>query len=111
MPALRPRTRPIVKLVSMLMAQAILDHAATSTLTRKGKTSKVRYRIDGVLTEVRSLPREMHAPIVSRIKIMAIWTSGKTHSAGRAFPGPNQPYRIRSGPERRVSGAKCPANE
>lgn len=62
---------PVVKLVSMLIAQAIQDRASDIHIDPEGDHIKVRYRIDGVLTEVRTLPREMHAPIVSRIKIMA----------------------------------------
>ena len=62
---------PVVKLVSMVIAQAIMDRASDIHLDPEGKFIKVRYRIDGVLREVKSLPREMHAPIVSRIKIMA----------------------------------------
>jgi type IV pilus assembly protein PilB len=62
---------PVVKLVSMLIAQAIIDRASDIHIDPEGKSIKVRYRIDGVLVEVRTLPREMHAPIVSRVKIMA----------------------------------------
>jgi type IV pilus assembly protein PilB len=62
---------PVVKLVSMLIAQAIMDRASDIHIDPEGKSIKVRYRIDGVLIEVRILPRELHAPIVSRIKIMA----------------------------------------
>ena len=62
---------PVVKLVSMLIAQAIIDRASDIHIDPEGKVIKVRYRIDGVLVEVRTLPREMHAPIVSRVKIMA----------------------------------------
>lgn len=62
---------PVVKLVSMLLAQAMIDHASDIHLDPEGDHIKVRYRIDGVLAEVRTLPREMHAPIVSRIKILA----------------------------------------
>lgn len=62
---------PVVKLVSMVIAQAIMDRASDIHIDPEGNHIKIRYRIDGVLTEVRTLPREMHAPIVSRIKIMA----------------------------------------
>ncbi len=62
---------PVVKLVSLLIAQAVLDRASDVHIDPEGKIVKVRYRIDGVLTEVRTLPRDMHAPIVSRIKIMS----------------------------------------
>jgi len=62
---------PVVKLVSMVIAQAIMDRASDIHISPEGKAIKVRYRIDGILREVRSLPREMHASIVSRIKILA----------------------------------------
>lgn len=62
---------PVVKLVSMVIAQAIMDRASDIHIVPEGKAIKVRYRIDGILREVRSFPREMHAPIVSRIKILA----------------------------------------
>jgi type IV pilus assembly protein PilB len=61
---------PVVKLVSMLIAQAMHDRASDIHIDPEGDHLMVRYRIDGVLNEVRRLPREMHAPIVSRIKIM-----------------------------------------
>ena len=62
---------PVVKLVSMLIAQAVMDHASDIHIDPEGDHLKVRYRIDGLLTEVRILPREMHSPIISRIKILA----------------------------------------
>jgi len=71
MPDIIAEDAPVVKLVSMIMAQAIMDRASDIHIDPEGKAIKVRYRIDGVLREVKSLPREMHAPIVSRIKIMA----------------------------------------
>ncbi len=62
---------PVVKLVSMIIAQAIMDRASDIHINPEGKGIKIRYRIDGVLREVKSLQREMHSPIVSRIKILA----------------------------------------
>jgi type IV pilus assembly protein PilB len=71
MPIIAAEDAPVVKLVSMVIAQAIMDRASDIHIDPEGKNIKVRYRIDGVLSEVRTLPREMHGPIVSRIKIMA----------------------------------------
>jgi type IV pilus assembly protein PilB len=62
---------PVSKLVSMLVAQAIMDRASDIHIDPEGKFIKIRYRIDGVLRDVKSFPREMHAPIISRIKILA----------------------------------------
>ncbi len=70
-PGVAAEDAPVVKMVSMLIAQAIMDRASDIHIDPEGKFIKVRFRIDGVLTEVKSLPREMHAPIVSRIKILA----------------------------------------
>ncbi len=71
MPGATVGDAPVVKLVSMVIAQAIMDRASDIHIDPEGDHIKIRYRIDGVLSEVRTLPREMHAPIVSRIKIMA----------------------------------------
>jgi len=71
MPGATAEDAPVVKLVSMMIAQAIMDRASDIHIDPEGNNIKIRYRIDGVLSEVRALPREMHAPIVSRIKIMA----------------------------------------
>ncbi len=62
---------PVAKTVSMLIAQAIMDRASDIHINAEGKIIKIRYRIDGVLREARTLDRDMHAPIVSRIKILA----------------------------------------
>jgi len=70
-PGVAAEDAPVVKMVSMLIAQAIMDRASDIHIDPEGKFIKVRYRIDGVLAEVKSLPREMHAPIVSRVKILA----------------------------------------
>jgi type IV pilus assembly protein PilB len=70
-PEVTAEDAPVVKLVSMIIAQAIMDKASDIHIDPEGKFIKVRYRIDGVLREVQALPREMHAPMVSRIKILA----------------------------------------
>ncbi|OGW28620.1 MAG: type II secretion system protein GspE [Nitrospirae bacterium GWC2_57_13] len=62
---------PVVKLVSMVIAQAIMERASDIHIVPEGKSVKIRYRVDGVLREVKTFQREMHAPIVSRIKILA----------------------------------------
>ncbi len=69
-PGVAAEDAPVVRLVSMVIAQAIMDRASDIHLVPEGNVVKIRYRIDGVLSEVRTIPRAMHAPIVSRIKIM-----------------------------------------
>ena len=61
---------PVVRLVNTIMAQAMKMRASDVHIEAFDKTSKVRYRIDGELKEVMSLPKTSHVAIVTRIKIL-----------------------------------------
>jgi len=63
--------RPIVKLVDHLVAEAIASRASDIHLEPEEAGFAVRYRIDGVLRQVMTLPRAAGGPLVSRIKIMS----------------------------------------
>ena len=62
---------PIIKLVNLLITQAVNDRASDIHVEPGERTLKVRYRIDGVLHEVMSPPKSVQAGITSRLKIMA----------------------------------------
>ncbi|MBN1421823.1 MAG: Flp pilus assembly complex ATPase component TadA [Planctomycetes bacterium] len=62
---------PVVKLVNVVIFQAIRDHASDIHIEPLEKQIRVRYRIDGVMRETLSPPKKMHNAIVSRIKIMS----------------------------------------
>jgi type IV pilus assembly protein PilB len=62
---------PVIKLVNQIMAEAIERHASDVHLAPDGKEVRVRFRVDGVLQEVTTVPRSMAAGVVSRVKIMA----------------------------------------
>ena len=62
---------PVVKLVHQLVGQAVEQGASDLHITPEGSELRVRYRIDGVLRDVTSIPRRMAAGVVSRLKIMA----------------------------------------
>lgn len=62
---------PIVKLVNSLINQAVTSRASDIHVEPRDKDVRVRYRIDGVLTEATSFNKKMQAPIISRFKIMA----------------------------------------
>jgi len=62
---------PIVKLVNSIMAQAADDGASDIHFEPQAKEMLVRFRNDGVLHEVMSIPRRMQPGVLSRIKIMA----------------------------------------
>jgi type IV pilus assembly protein PilB len=62
---------PIVKLVNMLITQAIADRASDIHIEPGAADVRVRYRIDGVLHEVMRSPKNIQSGILSRLKIMA----------------------------------------
>lgn len=62
---------PIVRVVNLIISQAINDKASDIHIEPEAKAVKVRYRVDGVLHEVMSPPKHIQAPMTSRIKIMA----------------------------------------
>ncbi len=62
---------PIVRVVNLIISQAINDKASDIHIEPEIRTVKVRYRVDGVLHDVMSPPKHIQAPMVSRIKIMS----------------------------------------
>jgi type II secretory ATPase GspE/PulE/Tfp pilus assembly ATPase PilB-like protein/CheY-like chemotaxis protein len=59
------------KLVDALLVKAIRQRASDLHLEPHETTFGVRYRIDGTLHEVARLPRALHAPVTSRLKVLA----------------------------------------
>ncbi len=62
---------PIVRVVNLIISQAINDKASDIHIEPEAKAVRVRYRVDGVLHDVMQPPKHIQAPMVSRIKIMA----------------------------------------
>ncbi len=62
---------PIVSLVESLLRTATEYRASDIHLEPYHDTIRVRFRMDGVLQEIRKLPRPIYPAVVSRIKIMA----------------------------------------
>jgi len=62
---------PIVKLVNLLISQAVNDRASDIHVEPTERDVRIRYRIDGVLHEVMRSPRNIQAGLASRLKIMA----------------------------------------
>jgi type IV pilus assembly protein PilB len=62
---------PIVRYVNSLIEQAIQNRASDLHLEPTEKDMRVRYRIDGVMHEVDTVPRAVQAALVSRLKIMS----------------------------------------
>jgi len=62
---------PVVRLVNYLIYNAARENASDIHIEVDDKKLRVRYRVDGRLYERMGPPHQMHAAIVSRIKIMA----------------------------------------
>jgi type IV pilus assembly protein PilB len=62
---------PVAKVVTMLVTQALRDRASDIHLEPSDEVLRVRFRIDGALNDVLTLPMTMSAPLVSRIKILS----------------------------------------
>ena len=62
---------PIVKLVNSVIAQSVDDAASDIHFEPQAKELVVRFRLDGVLHEVMSVPRRMQNGVISRLKVMA----------------------------------------
>jgi len=62
---------PIIRLVNLLMLQAIKDRASDLHIEPYSSQLRIRYRVDGALREIPSPPKSMHVGIVSRVKVMS----------------------------------------
>jgi len=62
---------PVVRLVTLMLAEAIEERASDIHLEPARDRVVVRYRIDGVLHEVMRPPKNLQMAIVSRVKVLA----------------------------------------
>ncbi len=62
---------PIVRIVDTLLEYAILEKASDIHIEPSEKEITVRYRIDGILRNVMTLPKNTQAGIIARIKILS----------------------------------------
>jgi len=62
---------PVVKLVNLILTDAIRRGASDIHLEPYEKVFRVRYRVDGVLQEMMAPPKRLEAALLSRVKIMA----------------------------------------
>ena len=62
---------PVIKLVNAIMEGAVNAGATDIHLDPEQPEMRVRYRIDGILHDVMSIPSESQAAVVSRVKILA----------------------------------------
>lgn len=61
----------IITIVNLILSRAIGERASDIHIEPLEKELQIRYRIDGLLYRIGSLPKTSHSPIVSRIKILS----------------------------------------
>lgn len=64
------REEKVAQIVSQILDFAIKSRASDVHIEPQEKTTRVRYRIDGILQEKLTIPHELHDSLVSRIKIL-----------------------------------------
>ena len=62
---------PVIKIVNLIMVQAIKEKASDIHIEPFQRTLRLRYRIDGELIQAESPPKGLQLAITSRIKILA----------------------------------------
>ena len=62
---------PVVKLVNLILVEAVKNRASDVHIEPYGDSLNVRYRVDGLLHDVHSPPRGLAAAVSSRIKVMS----------------------------------------
>jgi len=64
-------TAPVIRLVNMLISEAIRTRSSDIHIEPEEKGVRVRCRIDGVLKEMPGIPKKMQNAVISRIKIIS----------------------------------------
>jgi len=99
---------PIIRLANAVIQQAIADRASDIHVEPHERHVRVRYRVDGVLMEAMVVPKNLQAPLISRLKIMS-----EMNIAERRIPQDGRIEVRHSGHEYdlRVSSIPCPYGE
>ncbi len=69
--SVEPNDAPVIRLVNLILLQAIEEGASDIHIEPREKTISVRLRVDGVLREILPPPKRMQWAITSRIKILS----------------------------------------
>lgn len=62
---------PVVQIVNLIITQGLRDRASDIHIEPQADRLRIRYRVDGALRDVQSLPLRLDGPIASRLKILA----------------------------------------
>ncbi len=62
---------PIIKIVASTLKEAVWQKASDIHIEPQKNRVRIRFRLDGLLKEVSSLPIELHQPLISRVKVLS----------------------------------------
>jgi len=62
---------PIIKIVADTLKEAVYSRASDVHIEPQEKSLRIRFRIDGDLRQVASLPVELAQPVISRVKVIS----------------------------------------
>jgi type IV pilus assembly protein PilB len=62
---------PVIKLANLILVQAIKDRASDIHIEPFEKMVRLRYRVDGVLTDATPPPKNLQMALISRLKVMS----------------------------------------
>ena len=112
-------SEPIINLVDSLIVKALQKRATDIHLEPMTDALRVRFRIDGLLTEYRTFPQWLAEPVLIRLKVMAnvdITERRLPHDGNFAFDNFQQKVNVRLSTIPISNGEKCvlrllPAND
>ena len=62
---------PVIKLVNMMVMQAVRERASDIHIEPEEEELKIRFRVDGILHEQKAPPKHFQSAVISRVKILA----------------------------------------
>jgi type IV pilus assembly protein PilB len=72
---------PIIKIVEKILVYGYEQGASDIHIEPTEEATHIRYRVDGLLVDVLTIPKELHEKISTRIKVMAHMRTDEQHSA------------------------------
>jgi len=62
---------PVIRLADLILARSVQDRASDIHIEPMENELRVRFRVDGVLNTVMTVPKHAEAPLVTRFKVLA----------------------------------------
>ena len=85
--ALERTDAPVIRLADLIVSRGMRDRASDIHIEPMETSVRVRYRIDGILQTVMTIPRNASVPLIARFKVLARMNVAERRApAGRIVP-------------------------